>query len=211
MRLCLKYDDFTLAFSLREGYTITVLEKTPGFRWDEYEYAPSGKLEFILETCYGVKGPSTWKDRKIKRVEDSLGIMVIQAKRHFDHQFERREEKRRQEELRREREAYEAFLKGYRKSWKNQRSNEEWALKLIKKQVKSMMQADRLGAYIKACETRMAKLEAMGDPATEDDCLKLNWLKARLEMLDPFVANTRPWDVVPLSVAVGAFPEVDHS
>ena len=74
---------------------------------------------------------------------------------------------------------------------------------MIRGQAKLMKQADRLRVYIKACETRMAELEAMGDPPSQSDCLKLNWLKTRLEMLDPFVVDAKPWDIIPQSVANG--------
>jgi hypothetical protein len=201
--LYLKWDEFTLRFKLREFYTVTKITDSEKYSWDRYDYNPSGRLVFVLDCSWMIEGQTTWKDGKSKRVEDSLLMMALQVKKYFDDQFEKREEKRRQEELRRERAAYEAFMKEYRKSWNNQRRKEKRALASVFKQASTMAQANQLRDYIQACENRMAELDANGDTPVSSDHLKLEWLKVRLSMLDPFVTSVKPWDVIPQSVVDG--------
>ncbi|MEO1856142.1 MAG: hypothetical protein ABGY95_02085 [Rubritalea sp.] len=49
-----------------------------------------------------------------------------------------------------------------------------------------------LREYIQMCEQQASRLKSEGYNITEDDFLQIQWMKARLEMIDPFLGAGIP-------------------
>ena len=207
--ISLRQGDHELAFSLRESY-IRHEKPENKYKWfDRYDYQASGKLEFKLDARWSIQGQTLWKDGKIKKIEQSVLIAAQQAKNYFTNQVEREKRWKLEEERRIKEEQYRLFMDKFRKRLNKQRKLEEHTFREVVSQASDWSQADQLRRFIRVCEDRLETLRGQDAAVTDEDLLKLRWMKIRVEMLDPFSLMERPWNIITQSVVEGREPE-DH-
>lgn len=203
----LRLGDHELAFDLRESYTRTEKPEETRQWYDKFDFNPSGKLEFKIDSRWRIDGQTFWKDGKIKRIEESILMAAQQAKNYFLTQQKKDIERKLQEERRIKLEEYHAFLDKFKQRLLKQRSLEEHTFSKVITQASNWKKAEQLRQYISACEERFATLNRQGAPTKNEDLLKLAWMKTRVEMLDPLLLMSRPWDDIPQSVVEGREPD----
>lgn len=202
--------DLKLSFSLRELELRVLSKEKPKQAWESRNYesiSASGKLEFILHTEYKIGGQTRWKDGKIKRIEDSLEMMPCQVVNHFEAERKAKERERLREIQRKEEEEQRRFVADFNHSRDTQKTLEDKTVSRLTKEANGLAQVDALRRYIEACDHRVLELQQQGVEISTEDQLRLRWMKARLDMLDPFVKHQKPWAFIPKTVFEGTEPE----
>jgi len=178
--------DERVSFSMREKNRRTKLEPEEGKRrWREWTEDPCGVFEFSLESPWGFKLTTTWKDGKRQKVEDRLPeiIRTVQLLADFkrDEKIKRQQEEARAklEQERRERVAQ------FRAKMDSQRKNEDSALDVAIHAAQAWETSDLLRRYADAMED---KIKSSGEPCDKDSPAMryLEWLRLRSYLLDPF-------------------------
>ena len=189
----LRWEDEELNLSIRE--TKTRFKEKSEYKWDSYSHshAPSGFLEIKI-------GDLRKRDAKRTKLESFISTLaetaIKQMKAAKAHRLAREEEQRRY-----------AFIAEYRDARNKQKRFEEKQHESLLERSASYKHVTELREYIQMCEQQAARLKSEGYNITEDDFLQIQWMKARLEMIDPFLDTGSPWRHIPISVAKGLEPE----
>ena len=187
----LRWEDEELNLSIRE--TKTRFKEKSEYKWDSYSHSPSGILEIKV-------GDLRKRDAKRTKLESFISPLaetaIKQMKAAKAHQLAREEKKRRY-----------AFIAEYRDARNKQKRFEEKQHESLLERSASYKHVTELREYIQMCEQQATRLKSEGYNITEDDFLQIQWMKARLEMIDPFLGSGSPWRNIPISVAKGLEPE----
>lgn len=175
-----------VSFSMREKNRRTKLEPEEAKRrWREWTEDPCGVFEFSLESPWGFKLTTTWKDGKRQKVEDRLPEIIRTVQLLAD--FKRDEKiKQQQEEARRklEQERRERVAQ-LRARMDDQRKREDSALDVAIQAAQAWETSDLLRRYADAMED---KIKSSGEPCDKDSPAMryLEWLRLRIHWMDPF-------------------------
>ncbi|MBV6501472.1 MAG: hypothetical protein CJBNEKGG_03984 [Prosthecobacter sp.] len=190
--------DERVSFSMREKSRRTKLEPEEAKRhWREWREDPCGVLEFSLESPWGFKLTTTWKDGKRQKVEDRLPEIIRTVQLLAD--YKRDERIRRQEEadrLKLEQERRERIAQ-FRAKMDSQRKNESTALDKAVQAAQAWQTAALLRRYVDAMKTKfLTQPEAM--EANSPAKMYMDWLCLRADLMDPMV---KAYEYHPASLA----------
>lgn len=187
----LRWEDEELKLSIRETKIRSLIESK--YRWNSYEYSPSGLLEITVGYIKKRDAKRTKLEAHITEIAQSV---IEKMKSNKARQLEWEEKEKRSK-----------FIAKYRHARDSQKHYEEKQHHILLERSSSYKVVTELREYIKMCEQQVVRLRTAGSEITQEELLRIEWMKARLEMIDPFTGVKRPWNVIPLSVAQGLEPE----
>ncbi len=181
--------------SIREGRKRYLKDDSDeGYRYssyDQYEYRPTGLLTLTIDY-------SKISDKITSKIEDqipSIGIQLLE--KYIEWKFQREECNRQQE--------YNKMISSFEQDWDRQKERESKAFSKVIKQAARYEQATSLRNYLSACEERLQQIEC-SESERRDYELKLQFIKTKLQEIDPFTSSDAPWDIVPIHTATGTPP-----
>jgi hypothetical protein len=165
-------------------------ERPTKYSWKEYDYHPTGMLEFTLTDTCGGGVRCSWKDGKRQKIEDFYLQIVAAVKEAAvykgDYLARQKMERERQRKI-------DAMMESVR--WQLYR--EDHAFEEVQKEASKLAEAERIRSYADSAERRFA--DHYGPEAVEPDSdigLWLQWIRLRAEWIDPLSRGTQPWKKV---------------
>lgn len=170
--------EIEIAFSLweqlkRTEREPTEKEKREPWRFERWQYTPTGELVFTLEEWFAER--KNWRDGKKKRLEDQLNDIVagvfLAAEKLRVREIERKEDEQRRLEAEQRRTEME-----------RERKIQEERRNQIDAMVASWVKSTHLRQFLQACENLMLLEGKNPDPAGAH---WLSWVRAYADALDP--------------------------
>jgi len=151
----------------------TEKERKEPWRFDKWQYTPTGELVFTLDEWFAER--KNWRDGKRKRLEDQLNDIVAgmfaAAEKLRLREIEEKEEEQRRLEAASEREETE-----------RQRKMQEERCSQLDAMVTSWLKSTNLRQFLQECENSMSHESKSPDPA---GTYWLSWAQAYADALDP--------------------------
>lgn len=175
-----------IAFSLREpNRRIKLTPDEAKHSWSQWKDEASGLLEFSLESPWGFKLTTTWKDGKRQRLEERLAEIIFTVQ--LLGEFKRDEKIRRQQEQERRRieEERRARVAQLVERMNEQRKREAVALDKAIQTARDWQTAGLLRRYVDAMQATLSENGEILDINCPER-VYLEWLRLRADMMDPF-------------------------
>jgi hypothetical protein len=151
----------------------TEKQKEESWRYDRWQYTPTGELVFTLDEFWAER--KNWRDGKKKKLEDKLNDIVAgmfaAAEKLRLREIEQREEEQRRVEAEHQREEMERQLK-----MQEERRNQLDAM------VATWLKSTNLRQFLQECERSLSLNAKSPDPA---GAYWLSWAQAYADALDP--------------------------
>lgn len=198
-----------IAFSMRERSRRVKLDPEEAKRrWREWTEDPCGVFEFSVESPWGFKLTTTWKDGKRQKVEDRLPEIIRTVQLLADFKRDEKVKRQREEARRKLEQEHRERVAQFRARMDDQRKRETSAVDMAIQAAQAWETADLLRHYADAMEE---KIRSSGELCAEDSPAMryLEWLRLRIHLMDPFV-GAKNFDPASLAQAVpGILPRDD--
>lgn len=165
-------------------------ERPTNHSWKQYDFHPTGILEFTLNNTCGCAERSSWKDGKRHKIEDFylqiVGVIKDAAAAKKEYLTQRQIEEERQRKI-------NAMVECLRR----QKCREDNAFERIQKEASKLAKAERIRSYADSAERRFADRFGPDSVAPDSDIgLWLQWIRIRADWIDPLTKCSQPWKEV---------------